>query len=41
MGKSRMQKMVNFSDNQSTFPDGLMAAHTEAGKIQDAPYSEG
>ena len=32
--------MVNFSDNQSPSPDGLVAPHTGAGRILDAPFSK-
>lgn len=34
-------KMVNFSDNQSPFSDGLLMPHTGAGKILDVLFLKG
>lgn len=34
-------KMVNFSDNQSPFPDGLLMPHTGAGKTLDVLFLKG
>lgn len=33
--------MVNFSDNQSPFPNGLVASHSGARKTLDAEFLEG
>lgn len=37
----KCRKMVNFSDNQSPFPNGLVASHSGARKTLDAAFLEG